>query len=202
MNTPQIEASIDADSPTEAVASAATEKSKEEEGGQEGGEAGAGAVGPVATENLEDDVMEAAEQPEVPRTPVERLRVELHGLLEGIVEQAFDGIRGSHLRRKQLRQLIDRAETPQASLDPKFKTLDTVRKFTTTAMILTFHPPPPLPFSPSPLFVVIYKFLHSFQTACTLVTPPMQGSPPDSDSDSDLHSESVPHSHPDTSSHS
>ena len=118
MDIPQIEASVDVDSPTEAVASAATKESNEEEGGQEGGEASAGAVGQVGTENLEDEVMEAAEQLEVPRTSVERLRVELHGLLEGVVEQAFDSIRGSHLRRKQLRQLIDRAETPQASLNP------------------------------------------------------------------------------------
>lgn len=56
---------------------------------------------------------EAAEQLETPMTPVERLRAELWGTLEGVVENAFDPIRGSHLRRKQLEQLIGKAETPQ-----------------------------------------------------------------------------------------
>ena len=50
----------------------------------------------------------------LPATPVERLRAELAETLEGVVDAAFDPLRGAQERRDQLARLIGAAQTPQA----------------------------------------------------------------------------------------
>lgn len=58
------------------------------------------------------DLLSAESGP--PATPVERLRAELAETLEGVVDVAFDPLRGTQERRDQLAQLISRAQSPQA----------------------------------------------------------------------------------------
>ena len=53
-----------------------------------------------------------------PATPVERLRAELAETLEGVVDAAFDPLRGTQGRRDQLARLIGAAQTPQVRCSP------------------------------------------------------------------------------------
>jgi len=53
-----------------------------------------------------------------PATPVERLRAELTETLEGVVDAAFDPLRGTQERRDQLARLIGAAHAPQVRRSP------------------------------------------------------------------------------------